>query len=229
MKRTLLIALFLPWFALAARALEFRVVSWEGEIAGLFYTAGAKPREIVAEEGVYSRVYTTAGAGPLVLFREVVEDGETRRVPVAELPPPAEGVTHALLILSPADAARTRFNGVWIDDSPAARPEQTITLRNLSTLTVALRFDAREHTLAPGASVTLPTDPAARRVPFKLAALTGEGWKIVASGSQAVRPGRRTLILLRDGREQSAGQRELVDMIALNDRPAPALAALSAR
>lgn len=226
MKPALLLVLLLACLAPAARALEFRVVSWDGEIAGLFYaTSATKIREIVAEEGVYSHVYMTAGAGPLVLFREVTEAGETRRVPVSELPPPAENVTHALLILSPANAERTRFDGMWIDESPAARPAQTITLRNLSTLPVALRLDAREHTLAPGETVTLPTDPAVRRVPFKLAALTGDGWQIVASSSQAVRPGRRTLILLRDGREQSAGQRDLVDMIALNDRPAPALAA----
>lgn len=228
MKRTLLFALILPWFALAARALEFRVVSWDGEIAGLRYAEGAKTREIVAEEGVYSLAHTVSGAGPLLLFREVTEAGETRRVPAAELTPPA-GLTHALLILSPVDAARTRFNGLWIDDSAEARPAQTITLRNLSSMPVAVRIDAGDHTLASGASVTLPTNPAARRVPFKLAAQTTDGWKVVASGSQAVRPGRRTLILLRDGREQSAGQRDLVDMVALSDRPAPALAALKGR
>lgn len=223
MKNTLLALLF-SCLAPAVRALEFRVVSWDGEIAGLFYAEGTKTPEIVAEEGVYSRGYATAVTGPLILFRQVAEAGETRRVPVAELPAPV-GFTHALLVLSPADSARTRFTGVWIDDSPTSRPAQSITFRNLSPMAVALRLGAGEHSLDPGASLTLPTDAAARRMPFKLAAQTSEGWRIVASGSQAVRPGRRTLVLLRAGREQPDGRHDPVDLVVLNDLPAPVLAA----
>lgn len=212
-----------------ARALEFRVISWDGEISGLHFAQGTKSVEIITDEALFSPTYATNETTPLVLFREVTQDGKIIRVPAASLTPPPD-FTRAILVLAAADAARTTFTGVWINDAPEARPPQTITVRNLSTRTVALRFGATERTLPANETFTVPTDPAAQRIPFKMAALTETGWRVVASSSQAVRPGRRTLILLRDGRPQAAGVQDLIDMVTVSDRiPLPPPTSVASR
>jgi len=209
-------------------AFEFRVVSWNGEITGLHFATGRTSTEIVSDEGLFSRSYRWNEPGPLVLFREIQQEDKTVRVTAATLTPPPDA-TRLILVLAPTDATRTTFTGLWIDDSAEARPPQTITVRNLSSLTVALRFGATERTLAGNEAFTLPTDPGKRRVPFRMAALTGQGWEVIASSSQEVRPGRRTLILLRNGHPQPSAATELIDMVTLNDRlppppPAPIVA-----
>lgn len=217
--RTLLIPLMALLFAAPLAALEFRVVSWVDDINGIYFASGNKTVEIIAGEGLFSQSYTIGDSGQLALFREVKHDDTVVRVPVATLTPPP-GVKRAILVLAASNAAQSTYTGLWIDDSIEVRPLETITVRNLSSLTVALRFGTLERTLAANESFIVPVDSSVQRVPFKMAALTPNGWQVVASSSQPVRPGRRTLILLRDGRMQpDAGTQELVDLVTLNDRP----------
>lgn len=224
MRRLVFLSLLLV-AASPAAALEFRLLSWAGEISGLHYASGPASVPVVADENLLSPAYQFTGPGPLVLFRETTADGKTVRVPVATLTPP-EGLTHAVLLLSATDASRTAFTGVWMDDSVETRPAQTITYRNFSSYTVAIRLGDREHTVAPQSFYTHRAGAATERMVLKAAARTPDGWEIIASTSQTVRPGRRTLVLLRDGRPQPNGHTDRIDFLVFNDRPpAPPAAA----
>lgn len=216
-------------FPSLGRALDFRVVSWEGEITGLHFATGKKNVEIMADEGLFSPWYSLIEPGPLVFFREVQQEDKILRIPVVTLTPPVD-FTRAILVLAATDASRATYTGIWIDDSLEARPPQTLTVRNLSSHTVALKIGSNERILAIDEIFTFPTDANAQRIPFKMAAFTQSGWAVVANSSQAIRRGRRTLILLRDGRPQAAGIREIIDMVTLNDRPplpAPAVTSVA--
>ncbi|HSI08413.1 MAG TPA: hypothetical protein VK985_07460 [Rariglobus sp.] len=204
----------------AAHALEFRLLSWNGDIEGLNYANGQKPVPVIAREGTLSPKYPYTGAGPLVLFREIQKDGKTVREPVATLPPPA-GFTHAILVLAATDDAGTAYTARWINDSPEVRKAQTITYENLSSLPVAIKLGQEELTLESNAKLTRPTNPAVRRVALMVAAHTQTGWELVVSSSQPVRPGLRTLVILRDGRANPYGPTEPVECLSFHDLPPP--------
>lgn len=197
-------------------ALEFRLLSWDGDIRDLKYAAGQKPVDVVATEGALSPKYTYTGSGPLVLFREVQQEDKTVRVPVASLTPP-EGFTHAILMLAAVDAAGTAYTARWINDSPEVRREQTITYENLSSYAVAIKLGKDELLVAPGAATTRATNPDVFRLALKVAAQTPKGWEMIISSSQPVRPRLRTLVILRDGRENPYGPKEPVEYLAFND------------
>lgn len=222
MNTRVFIALFLTivFIAPAAHALEFRLLSWVGTIEDLKYANGQKPVAVVAREGSLSPKYQFTGAGPLVLFREVHRDGKTVREPVASLTPPA-GFTHAILMLAPTDAAGTAYTARWINDSPEVRQAQTITYENLSIHPVAIKLGKEELALEPNAKLTRPTNPDVYRLALKVAARTEKGWELVISSSQPVRRGLRTLVILRDGRDNPYGPKEPVEYLAFNDLPPP--------
>ncbi|MDF3058001.1 MAG: hypothetical protein K0R17_2216 [Rariglobus sp.] len=224
MIKTRLVILFCAIAILASTssALEFRLLSWAGTIDDLKYANGQKPVEIVAWDSALSPKYQLTGAGPLVLFREIKQEEKTIRVPVATLPPPT-GSTHAILLLSATDASNQAYTAVWIDDSPEVRKAQTITYYNLSSYPVLIKLGTEEISLAPQAMSIRATDPAFERLALKVAAQTEAGWEIVASRSHAIRPGLRTLVILRDGRTQGNGLKDRIDFLSFNDKPpAPA-------
>lgn len=206
--------------ALPLQALDFRVISWDGEIAGLKYSDGKLPVAIDAVEGSLSSSYHFAGEGPLVLYREVNVEDKIVRIPAATLAAPP-GFTQAIILLAYADATRETCTGLWIDDSAAVRPAQTVTYRNLSGHSVAIKIGTEDQVIPPKGTHTLVTDPKVERMIFKAAAQTEAGWKVVASSVQPVRPGLRTLVLLRDGRPDHTGHREIIDLLTFNDYPPP--------
>lgn len=202
------------------RAIEFRLISWEGEVLGLKYSNGTTQVPIDAAEGALSSPYRFEGSGPLVLYREVEVEGKTVRIPMASLTIPS-GYTQAIILLAYADATRTTYIGSWINDSPEVRPPQTVTYRNFSSYPIAIKIGATEHVIGPKEGHTQTTDPKVERVVFKAATQTPSGWKVVASTVQPVRPGLRTLVLIRDGRPDYTGHKELVDLLMFNDYPPP--------
>ncbi|MDF3057791.1 MAG: hypothetical protein K0R17_2006 [Rariglobus sp.] len=216
--RVLLTLIAVAFLSPAARALEFRLLSWAGTIEDLNYANGQKPVAVVAREGSLSPKYQFTGAGPLVLFREIQRDGKTVREPVASLTPPV-GFTHAILMLAATDTAGTAYTARWINDSPEVRKSQTITYENLSSLPVAIKLGQEELALEPDAKLTRPTNPDVYRLALKVAARTQNGWEMVISSSQPVRRGLRTLVIIRDGRENPYGPKEPVECLAFNDIP----------
>lgn len=207
-------------FVTGAQALEFRLLSWIGDIEDLKYAEGSKVVPVAAQEGAVSPSYHFTGSGPLVLFREIRLEDKTVRQPVATLTPPA-GFTHAIVMLTPVDDARSAYTARWINDSPEVRRAQTITYENLSSLPVVIKLGTEELALEPNDKATRATNPLVRRLALMVAAHTAKGWELVISSSQPVRPGLRTLVILRDGRDNPYGPREPVEYLAFNDLPPP--------
>lgn len=202
------------------RALEFRLVSWEGKISNLKYSNGSTQVPVEADESALSPVYHLKNSGPLVLYKEVQTEGKIVREPVATLPIP-ENFKKAIILLAYADATRKTYTGSWINDAPDIRPPQTVTYRNFSIRPVAIKLGTEEHIIPPLGGHTQTTDAAVQRVVFKLAAHTSSKWEVVANTIQPVRPGLRTLVLLREGRPDNMGHRELIDMLKFDDYPPP--------
>lgn len=221
MNTRLLILLFSAITVLApsSRALEFRLLSWSGSLEDLKYSNGSRVVEIMAGDSSLSPKYQFTGTGPLVLFREIKQDDKIVRQPVASLSPP-EGFTHAILVLTAADDAGTHYVARWINDSPEVRKAQTITYENLSSYSVAIKLGEEELTLAPLERLTRPTNSSRMRLTLKVAAQKGGGWELVSSSSQPIRPGLRTLVILRDGRLAN-GVRSTIDYLSFNDLPPP--------
>lgn len=220
MNTRVLLALFFAVVVLtpAARALEFRLLSWDGDFEDLNYINGGKPIRVAAREGALSPKYQFTGAGPLVLFREVRKDDKIVREPVATVTPPA-GHTHAILLLAPTDATGTSYTTRWINDSPEVRKAQTITYENLSSYPVMIKLGKDKIALEPEGKLTVPTNPDVYRVALMVAARTSKGWELVISSSQPVRRGLRTLVILRDGRDNPHGSKDPIAYLAFNDLP----------
>jgi hypothetical protein len=207
-------------FSPCSATLEFRLISWAGTIEDLKYANGQKSVDVVAWDSVLSPKYQFTGAGPLVLFREIQLEDKTVREPVASLTPPA-GFTHAILLLAPTDATKKTYTARWINDSPEVRQAQTITYENLSSYPVAIKLGEEKLTIAPQETLSRPTNPAFRRLALQIAAQTEKGWELVVSQSQPIRPGLRTLVLLRDGRPGPDGIKERLDYLTFSDLPPP--------
>lgn len=217
--RTLLsLCCAITFSAPVSHALEFRLLSWAGTIEDLKYAPDSKPVDIIAWDSVLSPRYQFTGPGPIILFREIEVEGKKVREPVTRVQPPA-GLTHAILLLAPDDSTRTTYTARLIDNSPETRKPQTITYLNLSRYPVAIKLGDEELTVAAQETITRPTDPAFERLALKIAAQTEAGWEIIASSSQPIRPGLRTLVILRDGRLRSDGATERIDFLSFNDLP----------
>lgn len=86
-----------------------------------------------------------------------------------------------------------------------------------------------ERVIPPNLGHIQATDPAIDGFMFKAAAQTQTGWQIITSTTQPVRPGLRTLVLLRDGRPDYRGHKELIDLIKFNDYPPPPATSVASR
>jgi len=220
LRSRLFLSLILAACALPLRALEFRLISWEGEITALKYLDGTKKIAINASEGALSPTYHFGSTSPLVLFREVVVDDKTVRTPVATLTAPS-GVKQAIILLAYADATRTTYTGSWIDDSLEVRPAQTVTYWNFSSYPIAIKMGSMDREIPPNEGLTLATGPTVERVLLKAAAQTKSGWQVFASTTQPVRPGLRTLVIMRNGRPDYTGHKEIIDLLKFDDYPPP--------
>lgn len=217
--------------AIAGPAIEFRALSWQGPIEDLRYDNEGKSVPLAAAENGLSRPYRFNGGATLELYREEKRDEKTVKVPVAAVPLPAN-LTKAILVLTPTDADKHTYAGMWIDDSLDARPVNHLRFLNLSQTPIALKLGAEDIQLAPQqSSKLLPFDLKARSLPLKVAAYSGANWEIVSSERQTVRDGLRILVLLHDGHTDTAGNRTLIDFVKLYDYvpPAPARPAIGSQ
>ena len=213
-------------------ALEFRVVSWAGPISGLYYEDGALPVEITGEEEFLSRPHALRSCpATLELFRQIERDGETIRQPATSIPLP-ENLTKGILVLAPANASGTAYAGLWIDDSPEARPPNHLQIHNLSSRLVAIKTTDGDFMLPARTSRQVAFDPQARSVPLRIAAQTDSAWELVSTRRQPVRRNTRVLVLLRDGRAtmEQGGMAEArtLDVVTILDRAPVRLAGAAA-
>ena len=203
--------------ATCLHAVELRFLATEGTEESLKFTSHGKIVPIRADENSLSPAYVFEDAGPLLLFKEVVNDRQTVHVPAATLTVPA-GLTHAIVVLT-ATATPGAYAGVWIDDSPTARAAGTIRLVNFSKNRVTVRIDTAGFTLAPSETQQVSVTPGVTRVSMQAEVQTGDRREPVAGNPIPMRPGLRLLLILRDGRPQLGAQTNLVDMLSFYDRP----------
>lgn len=203
--------------ATCLHAVELRFLTADGTDESLKFSNHGKTVPIYADESSLSPVYGFEDAGPLVLFKEVVSDQKTVRVPAATLTVPP-GLTHAIVVLTAATAPGA-YTGAWIDDSPTARPAGTIRVVNLSKNRVTLRIDTASFTLAPSESQQVSVTPDVTRVSMQADAQSGDRREPIAGNPIPMRPGLRLLLILRNGRPAPGSPTRLVDILPLYDRP----------
>lgn len=202
-----------------ARALEFRVLSWSGSPSGLRLSSasGSWVVPLEASEDVLSAPITAPG-GALTLL-----DSADAKRPLATLLPPPD-MERAILVLAPNPGEGEAYRGLWLDDSPEARPENSITLHNFSSTRVALQLGSEQTLLSPGDRHVRRFAANERSVMILAAIPRDEGWTRVISSPQPVKNGFRILVILRDGRLRADGSREPLDRVTFYDykRPTPA-------
>lgn len=219
----LVLSLSLSLLASTAHALEFRVISWEGAIEGLFFDNAPKPVQILAQEGTLSPLYRKNGTAPLALFRETLVDEKLVRTPVP-VPAPPEGLQRGILLLVRVpNAAQEAYTGEWIDYADELNPPGTVRFCNYSSHPLALESSGEQWRQNPGEHRKLTFDVSRRAMQVQMAALLNQQWQRVANVSQPVRPGHRLLVILRDGRASAGIAPDPVEMIVLYDytKPAP--------
>lgn len=206
----------------AAQGLEFRVLSWSGTLSDLHLATGSGSRTIPlrAGEDVLSPVYRMQGERALTLFGSSTKGGPVGTQPMATLPLPA-GLERAILVLAPNPGEGDAYVGLWLDDSPESRPENTITLHNLASMPVALRIGSEQVQLQPRESHGQGFTASERAVMIQAAIRRGERWERVISDPQPVKQGFRILVILRDGRRLADGSREALDRVTFYDYSRP--------
>lgn len=214
------LGLALCLWAPAAQALDFRVLSWSGSPAGLHLSAGpgSKTVPLQAAEDVLSPVLSAPAGAVLKVFRSA----DTEEPPLAVLTP-SPGLERAILVLVPNPGEGDAYLGLWLDDSPGARPENSITLHNLASTPVALKIGSEQALLQPFDRHVRRFSAAERTVMIQAAIPRDDGWKRVVSSPQPVKNGFRILVILRDGRPRADGSREELDRVTFYDysRPSP--------
>lgn len=133
----------------------------------------------------------------------------------AAVPAHAAGTTDGESSSVPYDAARPP--GVpllWLDDSLAERPVNTIALHNLAGRPLALKMGADQRLLPPQGFHLQSFTEGQRSMNVQVAMQTGETWERV-SNPQPVTPGFRILILLREGRRLSDGSINAIDQVTV--------------
>lgn len=226
MKRYLALLSFALLFPAAAVAsLEFRVISWRGDIEGLRFSDGQSEVVLSVRERVLSPVYRHAGAGKLELYRlEGSAAQPASRVVVASLPPP-QASSRALLVLSPSRSGR--IEGMWLDDATEANPAGTLRLHNFSTHKLAVQVGQETHLLSSSGNARVSFSAALRTLPVQVAAEVAGQWQRVVSTSQPVRPRYRLIVLLRDGRPTPDDPAGLVEWLAFYDTPSVSSASVT--
>lgn len=206
------------------RALDFRVISWHGQLDGLFLVEGARRIPLQGAEQDLSPRQRITARKELVLYREARIEGRLVPVPVATLPVPADH-TRALLVVAQDPANPNRVAGFWLDDSPNTFPAGSFVFHNLSKLPVALKAEDSVHRLGARESWSrgFPTD--ARFASVSAAATEGDAARIILDHRLKVHPDYRVIFIFRDGRASMANSKEIdapVEYVMIYDHEIPA-------
>ncbi len=243
---TVTVLMILLGIAPAAHALQFRLLGWSSDDIDLLF-GEKKPIELSVSVSGFSPVYEFKGDGPLVLYKEVLNDkGLPVRQTACTVTIP-KGMEKGILILVPGDSSRAAsrkvvarrhegpatpdapliYDYILLDDSEAARPSGTIEFHNFSSLPIALKVETHQVVLAPKEKAQVPLQPGVKRLAFRAAAQLGGKWKVFLTNPLTTRGPDRMMVVLRDGPPSSqsdATGEPNIRMISLYDwpaRPAP--------
>ncbi|MFA6288971.1 MAG: hypothetical protein WC661_16440 [Opitutaceae bacterium] len=210
----LLIASF--GLATCASAVEIRFLVGEGSEDALKFVDNGKTVSIRADENDLSGTYVFTGAGPLVLFKEVVRDGKTRRETAASLAVPA-GLKNAIIILTGGKSGA--YAGTWVDDSSESRQAGTVRTVNLSRHTVTFNMETSVFTVAPGENHQVAFPSQSDHVVLRAKTQVNGRTEIIAGNPVPMRPGLRLLLILRDGLPSPGRKTNIVDILSFYDQP----------
>ena len=224
----------LPLFAglllpvLANAALEFRVLSWKGDIDDLHYHDGRAEVTIFAQERTLSPAYRHDSAAPIEFYRLRAATGQAPARIVLPTTQPPPSLTRALLVIHRVDEGKIQTH--WLDDSAEDNPAGSLRLHNFSSRSLAVKIGDDTRMLNPSTNARIDFSAARRALPVQVAAEVDGEWRRVASASQPVRSSYRLLVLLRDGRPSLEHPVGLVEWIPFYDLPpAPADTVVASR
>ncbi|HEY9249882.1 MAG TPA: hypothetical protein VIO38_12150 [Rariglobus sp.] len=204
----------------AARALEFRVLSFNGEISGLKLREGKTTLDISANDDVLSGVYNHDAPGPLELFREIPGADVTTKETVALLQPPDAAITRAILVLAAIPGGGC--TGHWIDDMPENNPVNTLSVHNFSGRPLALRIGNEQWQQAGGQLRRLAFATTQKQLPLLVAARAGNTWSTLLATPIPVRKNYRIHLILRPPTPLESEQNILLGSVLIPDYAAPA-------
>ena len=208
-----------------ADAISLRFVSWQGELTGLLMAGdeGSVVSVPVSEFSLGRPVTLQRKPKVLRLFREeIVPDGGSVRVPMAEVTIPADADQVIVMLAKAPVGATFPMVGRALDSSWAVHPPAMIRVMNLSTKALALRIGGSMLSLPAGGEelVAFPAENV-RHVPMEVAAGMTDGWRMVSRSLRPTPAGARVLCLVRDGRASIDDPAAPVDVCFLLDRTPP--------
>jgi hypothetical protein len=212
-----------------ASGMTMRLMSWDGALTDLWVADGGSYLPVKAGEFVLGRsVFLERKISSLHFFKDQTVDGVTRKQPVADVTLP-DGTTSALVVLAPAPAGSPLpFQGRALDQSLEAHPLNTMRVVNFSNLKLALKVGGTTAVILPSGEEGFPfPSNGPLSITVEVAVGTTDGWTMVQRSLQPAPPGRRMLVIARDGRpdysiQDPALRTKPVDVIFLIDRAPPA-------
>lgn len=213
-------------------ALSVRLLSWEGELHGLWFERAAQTAPLSVKETEFSPAvsFPTRPPSLRVLAAKETATG-LEKTTLAEIPLPAEGTQFALLLAPAHPGSPHPFSARLIDASPSAHPSETIRVLNLSDKTLGLRIGGKTGTLDTGADILFPfPDTGAPTVPVEIAVRTGVAWQMVSRGLRPAPSSGRIFCLVRNGRASADDPGLAVDsLFIIDEAPASAPPSLAQR
>jgi hypothetical protein len=219
-----------------ASGMSLRLMSWDGALTDLWVSDGGSYLPVKAGEFVLGRaLFLGRKTTSVRFFKDQIIDAVTRKQPVAEVSLP-EGTTSALVVLAPAPAGSPLpFQGRALDQSLETHPLNTMRIVNFSNLKLALKVGGETAVITAGAEKNFPFPSSGPlHITVEVAVDTAGGWTMVQRSLQPAPPGRRILVIVRDGRpdysiQDPALRTKPVDVIFLIDRAPPAPIAIAQR
>jgi hypothetical protein len=211
------------FLAVPLSALEFRVLSWQGSLDGIFLLEGSKRVPILGEESRLSPKQTAPSAEQLTLYREVMVEQRLVPVVVVALPMPRE-YSRAILVLSQNPANPSQVSGFWLNDTLSAFPVGSFVFHNLSQHSVALKVEGQVRMLESRESWQAGFSAASRRTHASAAIQDGEAIRHILNHALKTHPDYRILLVFRNGRPHMEGSDEIdmpVEYVMIYDHQPP--------
>lgn len=204
----------------ALAAVQFRALSWQGDITDVLFKSDGREVALIANDNALSAPYHFAGEGPLELYRIVNIDGQPVRRSIATIPIPPN-LPRAILIL--AVTPEGACSGRWLDNTADTTPAGMMRIHNLSTKEVAVAIGTGQdiRTLTSGGSAGIKFPENARTLPIRVAMRTEDRWAVALSIAQPVRAHLRFMAIVRDGRPTPDEPERALDWVSFLELPPP--------